>query len=350
MVLIDSGGSWACRTAPGAPPWQPNIDAVLSRRLHVSKPVLVVAGVCLLTLVLLAISAATAGQAVPPLIPRLSATEVLLGWLVLGAAFVFVVARAVGAWLGRRRKRGSEETLTKPVSIWPLFVVAAAVLLLGYAATVLVFSLLKAPEDKEGGGLRVVAQTEESKAESESAREAEVEPIELDPNAVARALLAAAAAGLAALLAVYAVRRWRQASGALAGSERREKLRQDLAQAFRVSLEGILAEADCRRAIIACYARMEQSFALAGLARRSPETPLEFLARAVRDARIGGAGSAGRPAGSALWELTRLYEVARFSQHPLAERDRAEAVGAIRALEEILKPQGRQEVGIRTAW
>jgi hypothetical protein len=334
---------------PGRHPWHPNIDAVLSLRLYVSKPVLVVAGVCLLTLVFLAISAATAGQAAPPLIPRLSANEVLLGWLVLGAAFLFVVARAVGAWLGRRRRRGSEEAEAKPVRVWPLFVVAAAALLLGYAATALVFSLLKMPKEDTSGGPPAVARTEEPKAESEPAREAEVEPIELDPNAVARALLAAAAAGLAALLVVYAVRRWRHASGAIAGSERREKLRQDLAQALRVSLEGILAEEDCRRAIIACYARMEQSFALAGLARRSPETPFEFLARAVRDARIGGAGSGRRPVGGALRELTRLYELARFSEHPLEERDRREAIGAIRAVEEILKPEGRQEAGIRMA-
>jgi Domain of unknown function (DUF4129) len=79
-------------------------------------------------------------------------------------------------------------------------------------------------------------------------------------------------------------------------------------------------EPDLRRAIIACYARMEQLFAHVGNPREGWETPFEFVGRTYP--------KAGEP----LDRLTRLYEEAGFSLHPLDERRRLEAVTALTSL------------------
>jgi hypothetical protein len=89
------------------------------------------------------------------------------------------------------------------------------------------------------------------------------------------------------------------------------------------ALAALDAETDPRRAIIAAYVRMERALDVAGLGRREPEAPREYLAR-VAGALRGDARAARR--------LTALYEEARFSAHPLDEGMRAEAVAALRAL------------------
>jgi uncharacterized protein DUF4129 len=89
------------------------------------------------------------------------------------------------------------------------------------------------------------------------------------------------------------------------------------------ALAALDAETDPRRAIIAAYVRMERALDAAGLGRREPEAPREYLAR-VAGALRGDARSAQR--------LTALYEEARFSTHPLDEGMRADAVAALQAL------------------
>jgi hypothetical protein len=97
----------------------------------------------------------------------------------------------------------------------------------------------------------------------------------------------------------------------------------DPAGAVDDALAALDAETDPRRAIIAAYVRMERALDAAGLGRREPEAPREYLAR-VAGALRGDARSARR--------LTALYEEARFSPHPLDDAARAEAVAALHAL------------------
>lgn len=87
------------------------------------------------------------------------------------------------------------------------------------------------------------------------------------------------------------------------------------------SLDDLRREPDVRRAIIACYARMERAFARDGRGRRGHEAPLEFLARVLeRVAREPGE------------VLTELFECARFSVEPLGEQDKRNAIAALEAL------------------
>ena len=92
-------------------------------------------------------------------------------------------------------------------------------------------------------------------------------------------------------------------------------------QAFDESLDDLRAERDVRRAIIACYARMERALARTGAARRPSETPFEFLARVLEHI----ARAPGRV-------LTDLFERAKFSTEPLGDADKQQALAALEAL------------------
>jgi hypothetical protein len=94
-----------------------------------------------------------------------------------------------------------------------------------------------------------------------------------------------------------------------------------LARAADDSLIELRIEGDARRAIIGCYAQMERSLARAGIARRPPEAPLEYLSRVLASV----APVAGRV-------LTDLYERAMFGAASMSERDRDRAIEALEAL------------------
>lgn len=92
-------------------------------------------------------------------------------------------------------------------------------------------------------------------------------------------------------------------------------------QAAEVSLEAIAREPDPRRAIIAAYAAMERSLSRAGLGRVASEAPVEYLERVL-------AGSVGA-AGGEIRTVSQLFQVAKFSVHPVDESMRSEAIAAL---------------------
>ena len=96
--------------------------------------------------------------------------------------------------------------------------------------------------------------------------------------------------------------------------------REGLAEAVEESLESLRREPDPRRAIIMCYRRFEQVLAGSGLARAPWKTPTEFLREALRRVAL--------PA-DAVTILTRLFEVSRFSHHPVGQAERDAAVGSL---------------------
>jgi hypothetical protein len=106
-----------------------------------------------------------------------------------------------------------------------------------------------------------------------------------------------------------------------------------LAAAIDDALDDLRSEPDPRRAVIACYARMEGAFDRAGFARVPSEAPLEFLTRALGELRV-------RPAAIEL--LTRAFEEAKFSHHPIGERMRDDA---IEALAQVRKDLGSAAAG-----
>ena len=90
--------------------------------------------------------------------------------------------------------------------------------------------------------------------------------------------------------------------------------------AVEESLEDLRAEPDSRRAIVRCYARFERVAAQSGLARKPWLTPMEFMREALARLPMPRA---------ALPSLTGLFELARFSDHPLGPRERDRALDAL---------------------
>lgn len=93
---------------------------------------------------------------------------------------------------------------------------------------------------------------------------------------------------------------------------------------------GDLDDADLRRAVIRAYSRMERALAAAGLPRRAPETSLEYMARAL--------SWLGAPSAH-VQRLTELFNLARFSPHPIGQEMKAEAVAALGGVRADLAPR-----------
>jgi len=96
--------------------------------------------------------------------------------------------------------------------------------------------------------------------------------------------------------------------------------REGLSEAVEESLESLRRELDPRRAIILCYRRFEQVLARSGGARAPWKTPSEFLEETLRRFALPS---------DALTILTRLFEVSRFSHHPVGQAEREAAVGSL---------------------
>ena len=93
-----------------------------------------------------------------------------------------------------------------------------------------------------------------------------------------------------------------------------------LATAVEESLDDLRAEGDPRRAIVRCYARFERVAADSGLERRPWLTPTEFMREVLARLSLPRA---------AVPTLTGLFELARFSHHPLGPSERDRAVDAL---------------------
>jgi Domain of unknown function (DUF4129) len=132
-------------------------------------------------------------------------------------------------------------------------------------------------------------------------------------------VIALAIVTVLAVVALALAIRWRR-SDAADQAEAVDRRRGRTEQAVEVGLDALRREPDPRRAIIAAYAAMERSFSRAGLGRKPWEAPIEYLRRVL-------AGALGAP--EDVQTMTHLFEVAKFSQHPVDESMRTSAIGAL---------------------
>jgi hypothetical protein len=95
------------------------------------------------------------------------------------------------------------------------------------------------------------------------------------------------------------------------------------------TLDDLRREADPRRAVIAAYAQMETALARHGLPRERSEAPFEYLARMLRELRVRAASALA---------LTELFERARFSDHVIDAAMKNEAIDALVAVRDDLRP------------
>lgn len=96
-----------------------------------------------------------------------------------------------------------------------------------------------------------------------------------------------------------------------------------LLQTIEASLDNLLNDQDPRRAIIATYYHFERLLASQGFVRRPSTTSLEFMQEALLQLPIPVDHIQG---------LTTLFQQAKFSHHPIHERNRMTALTHLEAI------------------
>jgi Domain of unknown function (DUF4129) len=144
-----------------------------------------------------------------------------------------------------------------------------------------------------------------------------------DPGWIPFVVVGLLLAGLAAAIIVRGEQA-RRRRAALAGSGRQ------LAELLEVTQADLEAEPDPRRAVIAAWIRMEGGLAHAGLPRHAAEAPLEYVARVLERASVRS---------DSVRCLADLFERAKFSQHAIDERMRAQAIEAVATIRAELEAE-----------
>jgi hypothetical protein len=83
------------------------------------------------------------------------------------------------------------------------------------------------------------------------------------------------------------------------------------------------ADSDPRRAVIACWVRLEQAAAAAGTPRRPGDTPTDLVSRLLAEQHVGADVLSG---------FAAVYREARYATHTVDERMRADARAALQSL------------------
>jgi hypothetical protein len=93
-----------------------------------------------------------------------------------------------------------------------------------------------------------------------------------------------------------------------------------LSRALDEGRSALTSELEPRRAVILAYAAMERSLADQGVARKFYEAPFEYMSRVLGEALV-----------SRQWvhRLTDLFELAKFSHHPIHAGMREDALAAV---------------------
>ena len=274
----------------------------------------VVAGAGLLLTLIALLAAARGPEDMPSFRLRVEVPDPLL--LASGAAFLLAVAIMIGIGLSRDRRRREEEIEREeePSKLpWWLQAVLRALPLVPLLAILVVFSFgWQYVENSLLAWSRLVM----GAGSDPGAAPAEI-PVFSLPWLGWLAGLLLLLAGLAtlalALVLLFAERiaRWWERRNSAEPAE-------PLSEAVQEGLDDLASEPDPRRAIIRCYRRFERVAAHARVIRAPWQTPHEFMRETLRRLTVPPI---------AVDRLTRLFELARFSTHPLGapERDSARA-------------------------
>jgi hypothetical protein len=136
-------------------------------------------------------------------------------------------------------------------------------------------------------------------------------------------------AGAAVLLVVWALVRDQMRRRALravpvADQEPAAQAAEDVVAALDAGLQDLSDnDRDPRRAVIACWVRLEQAAAAAGTPRRPGDTPTDLVGRLLAEQQVSA---------DVLAELAGVYREARYATHVVDERMRADARGALQRL------------------
>ncbi|MDT4992979.1 MAG: hypothetical protein QOH97_2871 [Actinoplanes sp.] len=137
-------------------------------------------------------------------------------------------------------------------------------------------------------------------------------------------------AGLAVVaLAVFAIlrdqsRRRARRRGRRVAQRPEPRTQEDLVAALDAGLEELSdADRDPRRAVIACWVRLEQAAAAAGTVRHLGDSPTDLVGRLLAEQQVDA---------SVLAALAAVYREARYATHTVDDRTRAQARSALEQL------------------
>ncbi|MGQ9629952.1 MAG: DUF4129 domain-containing protein [bacterium] len=327
--------------------------------------VLSLAGMIFLALVALAIgtlggrpresiSSAPGIRLIPTLPPYILYVSVAaITFLMLGSfvvTFIFIIMRN----RERQREDSEMEPYHEPIRPSPIALIATLGPLIFIIGMIVAFFIYarNPPEEEKAPPPVVFAQEEEILSEgtaSGSGIEPEAERARRSPI-LEYILIASAIAFLGAIFA-FSIRLLRALPSTSTGEEEdvHEELRRDLVKATEISLEDILREGDYRKAVIACYARMEEVLGKHGFPRAPYQTPMEYMESVLSsylrsrpsNPRSDASPSAALPS-QGLLNLTRLYEIAKFSTHNVGGDDKAEAIRCLVEIKEALSTDERR--------
>ena len=231
-----------------------------------------------------------------------------------GAGVVALAGAAALIWPGRRRKRADElELLPEPLQVHWFWKLVAGVLPLVLGAVLIAAAVL---------GVRTVKQTQTRGIERSGAHVGTPAALPPAPRGAAHGFVVpawlpwtvAAIVVVAISLGVVLLVRWRQ-QPAGEPSERTA-----VHHAVESAIGALGGEMDPRNASIAAYAAMEGTLAAHGIPRPPAEAPREYLRRVL---------VASSATESEARTLTKLFEEARFSTHPISERVREVCAGGV---------------------
>jgi Domain of unknown function (DUF4129) len=118
----------------------------------------------------------------------------------------------------------------------------------------------------------------------------------------------------------------RARKGRRTGTKAREGVRtaEDLVAALDAGLEELSdTDRDPRRAVIACWVRLEQAAADAGTPRHPGDSPTDLVGRLLREQRVDA---------RVLAALLEVYREARYATHTVDNRMRQQAISALERL------------------
>ncbi|MEJ3741976.1 DUF4129 domain-containing protein [Actinomycetes bacterium KLBMP 9797] len=116
----------------------------------------------------------------------------------------------------------------------------------------------------------------------------------------------------------------RRRGAAMPGRRTRAATAEDVVAALDAGLVDLSdADRDPRRAVIACWLRLEQAAAAAGTPRQATDTPTDLVTRLLSGHHISADVLAG---------FANVYREARYGTHTVDERMRTQARGALERL------------------
>jgi len=118
---------------------------------------------------------------------------------------------------------------------------------------------------------------------------------------------------------------WRQAHVHVTEDDARPR---QVRRAVAASLQELRTHTDPHQAIIACYARLEHLLEDHGVPAYGHLTPQEYMGAALQDLDLPTDAFAG---------LVGLFELARYSLHPLDDRARDRAIAHLEQLKAHLE-------------